>query len=383
MSNQVANVPYCPCVVQAKEENPSRYPVRTPQGIVPDHLIEKTIGYYSKKGDMHIVEDFNDNANHFSAMRLRRRNRTSSRDTLPDGQIVNIYTAKNRKKLHKWIVRDGDDAPVHDRSVNEAFNGANQTYLLLKEVYNTNSIDNAHFPLRSTVHYSRNYANAFWDGDEMVYGDGDGKIFNRFTVAIDIPGHEIAHGLTQERCGTEISSDGKATGVDYEGEAGGINEGLSDIFGIQVKQRFKGETAEQSDWLIGNKLLKTINGKTYALRSMTAPGTAFVDHPYLGTDTQVGRYSEYVARDNLEEVDPHDSSGIVNKAFSHAAIKVGGNTWDKIGKVYFDTMPRLAFSETFEGMANKTIKKAQEIFGKGSYEEGAVIEGWKVVEVIK
>src|SRR5690606_31441109 len=115
----------------------------------------------------------------------------------------------------------------------------------------------------------------------------------------------------------------------------------------------------------GEKLLKTIRGNKYALRSMTAPGTAFVNHRYLGTDSQVALYPDYLARAEKEDVDPHDSSGIVNKAFSHAAIKAGGFTWEKVGRVYFEAMPYLTFDETFKGMADKTIATAQKLFGAG------------------
>lgn len=352
--------------------------------IIPSKLIDLTIGYYENKGELNVADDFRKNNTHFHNVRADRPNRQSvhKRGILADGQVIEVYSAKNTEVLRKKLIRDDSDESG-DTAVNEAYDGAKETYELLNTVYKVKSIDNRHFPLWSTVHYSRNYANAFWDGDEMVYGDGDRKIFNRFTIAIDITGHEIGHGFTQERCGTAISKDGKPTGVDYEGEAGGINEGLSDILGMQVKQRSKNQTAEQSDWLIGAKLIRTYKGKTYALRSMSNPGTGFVDHPRLGTDSQIALYPDYLARAEKESVDPHDSSGIVNKAFYHASKKLGGFTWEKVGRVYFEAMPYLTFDETFEGIANKTIAAAQKLFGRGSAEEGAVIESWKVVQVLK
>ena len=47
------------------------------------------------------------------------------------------------------------------------------------------------------VHYGQDYDNAFWDGQQMVFGDGDGELFNRFTIAVDVIGHELTHGVTQ------------------------------------------------------------------------------------------------------------------------------------------------------------------------------------------
>ncbi len=85
--------------------------------------------------------------------------------------------------------------------------------------------------IESTVHYSRRFDNAMWDGKQMVYGDGDGRIFNRFTVAKDVIGHELTHGVTQY-----------TAGLGYSGQTGALNEHLSDAFGIMVKQYVLGQT---------------------------------------------------------------------------------------------------------------------------------------------
>ncbi len=361
-----------------------------PHGIIPHKLTQRAIDHYELKGHMHKVADLRRNLEHAHGVRDHRLAKQTAHQghpahqahehTLPDGQVVKIYTAGNKKKLRKTLERDSAK-PVRDTSANEAYDGAVQTYNLLKDVYHKKSIDGKGFPLLGTVHYDRNYCNAYWDGDEMVYGDGDGKIFNRFTKCIDVPGHEQFHGVTQELAGTAVSADGKPTGVDYEKEAGGINEGLSDIFGIQVKQRFLGQTAQESDWLIGEGLIKSQKGHDYALRSMKAPGTGFVDHPQLGTDSQVATYGDYVARAESEEVDPHDASGIPNRAFYEASIRLGGNSWDKAGRIFFETYPVLVFGETFKGLADKTIATAEKIFGKGSAEQQAMQHAWTVVQV--
>jgi Zn-dependent metalloprotease len=350
-------------------------------GMIPPHLISRAAQYYKNKGDDHIVEDFARQLAHSHSIRHNRATGKDEHKTLlPDGQVVKVYSAKNTEKLRLQLIRDTAKVST-DRTVNEAYDGASATYQLLKEVYKTKSVDGQSYPLNNTVHYDRNYSNAFWNGAEMVFGDGDGKIFDRFTIAIDVTGHEIGHGVTQDQCGTAISKDGKPTGIDYTGEAGGINEGLSDILGIQVKQRAKKQTALSSDWLIGEGLILGSNGKKYALRSMSKPGTGFVNHPRLGTDSQIGNYADYVSASRAGEVDPHDSSGIVNKAFYEASVKLGGNTWDKAGMIFFKTLPSLKTNENFAGIADKTIATASKLFGKDSPEESAIRGGWKTVGV--
>lgn len=91
------------------------------------------------------------------------------------------------------------------------------------------------------MHYDEQYNNAFFDGEQMVFGDGDGEIFLDFTVAIDVIGHELTHGLTQY-----------TANLSYFGQSGALNESMSDVFGSLVKQYSLGQTADQADWLIGS-----------------------------------------------------------------------------------------------------------------------------------
>ena len=179
-----------------------------------------------------------------------------------------IYDAKNGSSLPGTIVRKEGEPPVVDVAVNEAYDGSGATYDLFKNFYERNSIDNNGMRLDSTVHYQKGYDNAFWDGEQMVYGDGDEnlplneRLFNRFTIAIDVIGHELTHGVTQFEAK-----------LVYSQQPGALNESMSDVFGSLVKQYTLGQTADQADWIIGAGLLtENVNG--VGIRSMKAPGTA-------------------------------------------------------------------------------------------------------------
>src|SRR6516164_718023 len=160
-------------------------------------------------------------------------------------------------------------APVGDPAVDEAYDGLGQTFEFYLEKYQRNSIDDQGMPLIGTVHYGNQFNNAFFDGRQMVFGDGDGAIFNRFTTSKDVIGHELTHGVTASEANLE-----------YQDQSGALNESVSDVFGSLVKQYVLKQTASEADWLIGAGLL-TFEGQ--ALRSMKAPGTAF-DNNLMGKD---------------------------------------------------------------------------------------------------
>ncbi len=180
-----------------------------------------------------------------------------------------VYDAKNGSNLPGTVVRKEGEPPVSDVAVNEAYDGSGATYDLYNNVYQRNSIDGNGMRLDSSVHYRQGYDNAFWDGEQMVYGDGDEdlpeaeRLFNRFTIAIDVIGHELTHGVTQFEAK-----------LNYFQQPGALNESMSDVFGSLVKQYKLQQTATDADWIIGEGLLtKNVNG--VGIRSMKAPGTAY------------------------------------------------------------------------------------------------------------
>ena len=142
------------------------------------------------------------------------------------------------------IVRTEGGPPTGDAAADEAYDGLGATYDFWEQAYGRNSIDDEGMPLRGVVHYGQDYDNAFWDGRRMVFGDGDGKLFLRFTRSLDVIGHELAHGVTEDE-----------NGLQYQGQSGALNESCSDVFGSLVKQHALGQTADQADWLIGADLL--------------------------------------------------------------------------------------------------------------------------------
>jgi Zn-dependent metalloprotease len=283
-----------------------------------------------------------------------------------------VYTADNTSGLPGRVVRQEGGPPTNDPAADEAYDGAGATFDLYWDVYQRNSIDGNGMRLDSTVHYQKGYDNAFWNGQQMVYGDGDEdlpeaqRLFNRFTIAIDVIGHELTHGVTQN------------TGnLVYQGQSGALNESLSDVFGSLVKQRALSQPAQSADWIIGEGLFTTnVNG--VGIRSMKAPGTAYND-PVLGKDPQPAHMQNYVNTTD-DNGGVHINSGIPNHAFYLVAVELGGNAWEKAGQIWFVTLrDKIRSTSNFQDMANLTYGVAANLFGANSLEQQAVSKGWTAV----
>lgn len=290
--------------------------------------------------------------------------------TVPPGESRLVYNAMGRETLPGALVwKEGMDESAGDVFVREAVTYADAVFDLFNDHFNRVSLDGRGMRMVSTVHYSRGYGNAFWNGRQMVYGDGDGRIFNRFTKSIDVVGHEFTHGVIQY-----------ASGLVYSGQAGAINESLADCFGSMVKQKFLRQSVEQADWLIGAELLMpSVNGK--ALRDMENPGTAYNDRR-LGKDPQPPHMSRYV-RTSQDNGGVHINSGIPNRAFCLAAKAIGGNSWEGIGRVWYRAMLTVANPNAqFVDWARRTVYAAGEVFGVGSKQEAAVKDAWNAVGLL-
>jgi Zn-dependent metalloprotease len=265
------------------------------------------------------------------------------------------------------VVRAEGSGPTGDAAVNEAYDGLGATYDFFWDVFERNSIDDNGMALNGYVHFTDDYNNAFWDGQHMVFGDGDGDLFNRFTLALDVIAHELTHGVTED--------EGRLI---YFRQAGALNESISDVFGSLVKQRVLEQTADQADWLIGAALL-TDEVEGVALRSMAHPGTAF-DDPILGKDPQPAHMNDFV--NTFEDNGGvHINSGIPNKAFCLVAKALGGYAWEKAGRIWYETLrdPRLKPNIGFRRFSSLSVANAVRLYGGESMEAQAVREGWAAV----
>jgi Zn-dependent metalloprotease len=270
--------------------------------------------------------------------------------TLPGASSRVVHSANNTETLPGEVVRSDGDPPVDDLAVDEAFDSSGQVLDLFQSQFGRRSIDGRGGTVSITVHYGRDYDNAFWDGSQLVFGDGDGQIFERFTKPMDVMAHEFTHGVTQF-----------TVGLAYQDQPGALNESISDVFASMAKQRMLDQSAAEADWLIAEGLFKPgINAK--ALRSMREPGTAY-DDPQIGRDLQVGSMADYVhTYDDSGGV--HINSGIPNRAFTLAALEIGGASWEKAGQVWYDTLVngQLSSQAGFESFAQATVSSAGRLF---------------------
>jgi Zn-dependent metalloprotease len=287
----------------------------------------------------------------------------------PDARRV-VHDAENGTSLPGAVVRREGEPAGADESVNQAYDGTGATWTMFKECFGRDSVDDAGLPLNSTVHFDHGYANAFWDGAQMVFGDGDGEIFGDFTRSIDVTGHELTHGVTQY-----------TAGLVYEGQSGALNESLSDVFGSLAKQHHLGQSAAEADWLIGAELFRP-GVAAVALRSMKAPGTAY-DDPRLGRDPQPAHMSGYVETTE-DNGGVHLNSGIPNHAFYLVATTLGGNGYDHAGQIWYTTLTagNLTPTTTFKTFAQATQTTATTLYGPTSPETTAVTTAWQSVGVL-
>jgi Zn-dependent metalloprotease len=280
-----------------------------------------------------------------------------------------IFDANHGSTLPGAIVRSEGAKQAKDRDANEAYDYSGDTYDFYRQIYGRNSLDGNGLRLDSSVHYRNRFNNAFWNGRQMVYGDGDNEVFTHFTGSVDVIGHELSHGVTQF-----------TSALLYESQSGALNEHFSDVMGILVKQWKNKLTAAKSDWLIGKGVLAP-GVKGAALRSMRAPGTAYNDPSTIGSDPQPAHMKDFLETDE-DDGGVHINSGIPNKAFYNVAIALGGNAWEKAGKIWFNAFTRkLQPSAQFVDAANATFEAAGELFGPGKAEQVAVADAWRNVGV--
>lgn len=276
---------------------------------------------------------------------LQQENNTGSVDFIDTDNIWNNVNAQ------------------YDQYATDAHWGAEKTYDYFFINHNRNSIDNNGFKIKSYIHYGSNFANAFWDGNVMTYGDGTttGTVVTTPFTTCDITGHEITHGLT------EFSA-----GLLYEGESGALNEGFSDIFGQTIEFYAKPSTAS---WLIGEET-------GYTIRNMANPNA------YENPDTYHGNFWDFT----FEEV--HNTSGVAN--FWYYLLVTGGSGTNDIGNNYSVTgigltnASKIAYrcltvyltpTSNYEEARFYSLQSAIDLFGPCSPEVVATGNAWYAVGV--
>jgi Zn-dependent metalloprotease len=249
-----------------------------------------------------------------------------------------IFDDQNQWQFDVDDVRNEGDPAVGQDNANKAYEALGATLEFYREVLGRDSIDNAGMNLDANVNYGAQFDNAFWDGSRMVFGNGDNAVFQDFTNDVDVPGHELTHGVTQY-----------TAGLNYTDQPGALNEATSDIFGACIDARVNGQDADTFNWLIGeNVMAPQLYGE--AIRSMAYPGTAY-DNPILGTDPQPATMSGYVPGG-----DPHINSGIINRWFYLMARELG---MEAAAKIWYATLQNLWPTAQFADAATVAASQAR------------------------
>ena len=248
------------------------------------------------------------------------------------------YNANHRYTLPGTLARSEFDAPVGDQDIDNAHDFAGATYDYLFSTHGRDSYDNYGAKLNSTAHYGTSYINAFWNGEQLVYGDG-------FAVK-DVVAHEITHAVTEY-----------SANLEYRWQSGALNESFSDIFGAMV---------DRDDWLMGEDLSPSLLGGRDAIRDLSDP-TRF---------GQPAHTDDWVATCSDEE-GVHTNSGITNKAYYEIANNI---TKEKAELIFYRALTvYLDSSSSLEDARAATLQSTQDLYGDQSEEYIAVRDGFNSV----
>ncbi|QRN96199.1 M4 family metallopeptidase [Archangium violaceum] len=277
-----------------------------------------------------------------------------------------VYSANNGTSTPGTLKRSEGQAAIGDNHVDTNYDKLGDTYNCYKTLFGRDSYNNAGATLISTVHYSSNYVNAYWDGTQMVYGDGNGTDSIALGLDLDVTVHELTHAVT------DSESD-----LVYSGESGGLNESMSDIFAGVCESWSRNWAVDADVFKIGEDIWTPATAGD-ALRYMDDPAKDGVS---------LDSYADYAGQD------VHYSSGISNLVFS--LLSKGGthprgkttNTVpaigpEKAGRIFYKANTDLfTSSTTFEQAKTYTVQAAEALYGAGSAEAAAVTEAWKAVGV--
>ncbi len=271
----------------------------------------------------------------------------SSYDNLQDVRNRSTYTAGNGTSIPGTLVLSEGSPWSGDAVVNAAHYNAGLTYDYYYGTFGRDSLDGSGMALKSTVHYSSGYNNAFWNGYQMTYGDGDGYVFSPLGNSLDVVAHEMTHGVTQY-----------TAGLVYSYQSGALNESYSDVFGVMV---------DRDDWLLGEDVY-TPQTPGDALRSLADP-------PRFGQPAHMNDYVD-TSSDNGGV---HINSGITNKAAYNVATTIGN---EKMEQVWYRTLTNyLTPGSQFTDARDASVQAAADLYGAGSAEVAAVSSGFSAVGI--
>lgn len=267
---------------------------------------------------------------------------------------ITTYTANNGTSLPGSVVYSLTTF-INDKAAVDAHAYAGMVYDFYKVKFNRNGLDNKNMTMKSTVHYSRSYNNAFWNGTQMVYGDGDGVTFIPLSGALDVVGHEMTHAV-----------DSNSANLIYQNQSGALNESFSDVFGTLIEFD---KQPTKADWLVGEDVY-TPNKAGDGLRDMSNPAAT-------GDPDNMSKYVNTTS----DNGGVHTNSGIPNKAFYLTASNANvGN--DKAAQIYYRALTTyLTSSATFHDARVALVQAATDLYGASSAEVNAVNTAWSTVGV--
>ncbi|CAM5652295.1 M4 family metallopeptidase [Streptomyces avidinii] len=336
--------------------------------IIPPHILYKLL----ESEDREVRQAALDSLLSTARLRGERSVRASVIGATAGNGRRTVFDCRHGRFLPSAELARSEDGPAStDESVNRAFDGLATTRDFFRGVLQRNSLDDRGMRLDGYVHFDTHYNNAFWDGRQMIFGDGDGRLFTDFTGSLDVIAHELTHGVTEFTAGLE-----------YHNQSGALNESMSDVFGTLVKQWSLNQSVETADWLIGAEVF-TPEVDADALRSMKAPGQAY-NNALFGKDPQPDHMRNFANLPDSERGDyggVHINSGIPNRAFYLAAARIGGFAWGAPGVIWYESLKASEADTRFQDFADTTYRKAEQLYGGGSAEQLAVLSAWQEVGI--
>ena len=295
-----------------------------------------------------------------------------------DGSIAqrmpHIHTAKNREmhnlnqgtSLPGPLSRTEGQAPVSDATVNNNYDKLGVVYDCYQQLFARDSYNGAGAKLISSVHYSNNYVNAFWNGTQMVYGDGDGSTASNLAHSMDVTAHELTHAVT--------SSESNLT---YSGESGGLNEAMSDIFGNVCEWFRDGRVVSANTWIVGE--------------DVWTPATPGDGLRYMNDPVRDG-VSKDLWVSGVGSADVHYTSGIANLAFyllsqggthprGKTSVQVTGIGIEKAAQIFYRANRDILTASSNFAAAKTATEQAAGQLGYTAAEVASVTAAWQAVGV--